>query len=111
MLVEGAPPSPNVSPIIVQTPNVQSSSNEVDRLHFTLDVNPIQKGKYRSDKFNQRNPNKTNGYVCRIQGSKVDKKAKASVLPRIHVSHLHKGMNLSQIRNIEQLAYFSLKCQ
>ena len=103
----------NSSPTTIQNPIVQSSSKEVDQLHFTLDVNPIQKGKYRSDRFNQRESTKTNGYICRIQGIKAGGKSKASVLPRFHVSHSHKGMSewmiLKHLKDTERLACFSRK--
>ena len=79
-------PPPNNLPTTSENYNAQSPLDESDRPYFTHDVNPVQKKAFNSDQFNQKQPKKTNGYICHIQGIKAQG-SKASVLPRIAVSH------------------------
>jgi hypothetical protein len=64
----------------------QAQNTELDRLDFSHDVKPVQKGIFKSNRFNRRNKKKFNGYISRVQGIKTGKPAKSSVLPRTRVS-------------------------
>jgi hypothetical protein len=66
---------------INQIPNIESN-----RLAFSLDVKPEQKDTYKSDRINQYDDKKTNGYVARVQGIKTSAPKRSSVLPKVRVS-------------------------
>ncbi len=53
----------------------QAQNTELDRLDFSHDVKPVQKGIFKSNRF-----------ISRVQGIKTGKPAKSSVLPRTRVS-------------------------
>ncbi|CAF1176210.1 unnamed protein product [Rotaria sp. Silwood1] len=58
---------------------------EYNRLYFSLDVKPEQKDIYKSDKFNQKEETKPNGYITRIQGIKTAEQKMCSVWPKIRI--------------------------
>jgi len=67
-----------------ETQNINSN-----RLYFSLDVKPEQRNIYKSDRFNQKEETKINGYVARIQGIKTSAQRMASVWPTIRVSYIY----------------------
>ncbi len=76
----------NICPNSVELTEVENT--ELDRLDFSVDVKPTQKDIYKSDRYNQKNKNKINGHIARVQGIKTGKPAKSSVLPKIRVRNV-----------------------
>ncbi|CAF4148469.1 unnamed protein product [Rotaria sordida] len=70
--------------------SIQSSTQlnkECICLYFSRDVKPEQKDIYKSDKFNQKEETKPNGYITRIQGIKTSAQKMLSVWPTIRTKY------------------------
>ena len=70
------------------TASIETQSENSIRPYFSLDVKPQQKAIYASDQFNQTEEGRKNGSITRIQGVKGSTQNRASVWPKVHVSHI-----------------------
>lgn len=66
---------------------MDANPEESKQIYFSLDVNPVQKDAHLSDQFHQRDPDKPDGRICRVQGKKLSESSRASKWPCIYVSH------------------------